>query len=825
MIADEYCKVSIHNHLGGNGADRKIDDKYNKSCKFDMNLAIELIDEAKECGFDLIALTQANRLPASDYSLIKQYGIKKDLCILPGVEINLKHESEEKLLHTVVVFDDRSDIEAIEKTIDSYIVNNKSNCLNMNQFLELVIEYRCIIAAHGIKQSSRSAANNPETFSELINISDSIPVVIEDNHKYHKTTLMNELKEKLSAQELEWIDKSANLSSADRKSFKDIKSPTYIWGNPNFDDLYYSCFMSGTRVKRETDIITKVNYISKIEIGEIGDTQLKQCSIFCSHGLNSIIGASGSGKTLLLDIIKRKLTGTGVDNKTISKNCNYEEVYDLSQIHLYDRDNKELNQSSGYKIVEGEILYNKVISAYQSDKATLLEEMDLKVDLAKVNQLIKTFNDDLNTYIKNREIVIRNRKEINRLIQNIDSANKFLAANDIMSEDVINYEKNSEISNRKADIEKQIEIIKSDILDLNESMDNLESLGKRYNLGEVFFSDLKSIKTKMLGVVRKQAIILNAKVLELKKICKIQSLIYELTLSHNEQIGSQFKAIAEKRQEILENYNSVLLMLLNNISILNTEKIPVLSENEIKSAVQFNNKNIARLAFKSVKLVISKEELKDFFPNNIGNKPKLKTSNFLNEKLNLEDENSVRNFAEVFANNLYQDRVDFVINNSNFIDYAIELKNIDGKYENIDSITAGNLSKIYINKMFEEKINQAGSNTIILYDQPDTNMEKAFILDELVNKISDLRNKNQVFITTHEPLLVVNADSNNIIVATNNKTASKTNDISYANKSFVGVNSKKEMIKDVARLIDGKPEAVKLRSTIYGGVLNENYNR
>ena len=129
--------------------------------------------------------------------------------------------------------------------------------------------------------------------------------------------------------------------------------------------------------------------------------------------------------------------------------------------------------------------------------------------------------------------------------------------------------------------------------------------------------------------------------------------------------------------------------------------------------------------------------------------------------------------------------------------------------------------RLYINKMFEDKISKEGSNTIILYDQPDTNMEKIFILEELVSKISNLRNNNQIFITTHEPLLVVNADSNNIIVAQNDKTASKPNEIQYFNKSFVGINSKKELMKEVAMLIDGNPEAVKLRSTLYGGVINE----
>ena len=60
-------------------------------------------------------------------------------------------------------------------------------------------------------------------------------------------------------------------------------------------------------------------------------------------------------------------------------------------------------------------------------------------------------------------------------------------------------------------------------------------------------------------------------------------------------------------------------------------------------------------------------------------------------------------------------------------------------------------------------------------------------------------------------------------MAKNDKTASKLNDIEYSNKSFVGVNSHKSLLDEVAKLIDGKPEAVELRSTLYGGILNENW--
>ena len=126
----EFCKVSIHNHLGGEGADRKIDELYSKECKFDMDFAKNMIDDARNNEFDLIALTHSNRLPANPYYELKKYAESKAIKLLPGVEFNLKNE-EEKYLHTVVVFDESIEVSQIERKIDEYINENKQNFITI----------------------------------------------------------------------------------------------------------------------------------------------------------------------------------------------------------------------------------------------------------------------------------------------------------------------------------------------------------------------------------------------------------------------------------------------------------------------------------------------------------------------------------------------------------------------------------------------------------------------------------------------------------------------------------------------------------------------
>jgi hypothetical protein len=247
----------------------------------------------------------------------------------------------------------------------------------------------------------------------------------------------------------------------------------------------------------------------------------------------------------------------------------------------------------------------------------------------------------------------------------------------------------------------------------------------------------------------------------------------------------------------------------------------MLSSNELFESITCRNAEIASLSVKNVKTKVSSDEIKEVFPANIGNSPKVRASLFRKANFDFSVQKDVEAFVQVFFDNGYSGELFFAYPLEKMVVYEISLKGLDGKFHNIDQITAGTLSKIYINHFLDKQLIKAGSNIIILYDQPDANMEKDFILTQLVPKLEQLRKQYQIFITTHEPLLVVNADSNAIIRATNEKAVGKMNSITYENYSFVGVGGKQEMISEIAKLIDGSTDAISKRHTIYKGMQNE----
>ena len=85
-------------------------------------------------------------------------------------------------------------------------------------------------------------------------------------------------------------------------------------------------------------------------------------------------------------------------------------------------------------------------------------------------------------------------------------------------------------------------------------------------------------------------------------------------------------------------------------------------------------------------------------------------------------------------------------------------------------------------------------NKIIFIDQPEDNLGNKFISEELVKTIREIKFKNQLFLVTHNPSIVVYGDAENIIIADNLE-----NKISYKQIVLEDVSSQKE----ICSILDG----------------------
>ncbi len=829
MKYKEFSKISIHNHIGGKESERKIDEQYDKELKFDVNKAISVIKDAKLNDYNMLAITNSNTFRVSDYLMTKFMAKYYNISILPGIELNISNDDENKFLHIIIIVDPKSNILKFSNDVNNNISINQKNYINIDQLVDIVLTHKVIIIPHGLKQSNdkkpqkdRSSAANVEQFKEIISMDDAIPIVMEDSKKYHKETLKIKLKEKLSEKEIYWVDKSVSISSADRKKFDEIESPTYIWAGTTFDDLYFSVLMKNTRIKREEDIITKTSFISKIEIiPKIENPQITKSIIECSHGLNSIIGKSGSGKTLLLNAIKYNLTGENLVCRTSSISY-YENVYKDVNFKFYDSFGKEIVDTSNWKIFEGENLYNKILQVYSSDKTKLIDELNLKINDHKFKNEILKFSDNISLYINNKNNIKNIKENIDKDLISLLNNIKFLKDNK-QNDHSITYLVNAEIENTYNKLIEQLKEIKSD-LDLFEKLFvNLKRISKKYAEDE-FLEEINNLEQKLKDKIIYKFKLVNCNKLKLKKQLLIENSLYEIIKEYNAVLGRKIEIIITKQQQNLKLIEKIKNEISELIQIQMKTKIPVLNIKRFENSLLLSNDTYSKLIIKNINFVINKEKFTTIFENSIGQaRDKINLSEFKLNTIDLCDYQQMQQFLQIYIDNNYDNYI--MINNdfNNYVEYELQLKNSLNDFENIETMSAGELSKTYINNLLDSNIKKDGSNLIILFDQPDSSLEKKFILNELVTKIDELRSDYQVFITTHEPLLVVNADSNRIIEATNNKSAiSSKNKISYRNLSFVDkYDNKEKMINDIAELVDGSYDAIKDRTKIYGGMLNE----
>ena len=96
----------------------------------------------------------------------------------------------------------------------------------------------------------------------------------------------------------------------------------------------------------------------------------------------------------------------------------------------------------------------------------------------------------------------------------------------------------------------------------------------------------------------------------------------------------------------------------------------------------------------------------------------------------------------------------------------------------------------------------------MLIDQPEDNIDNETIFNQLTNWFSNLKKKRQVIVVTHDANIVVNSDSENVIIC--NQTANDTFDYKCGALEYG------RTLDDVSMLLDGGREAIERRLLKYG---------
>ena len=141
-----------------------------------------------------------------------------------------------------------------------------------------------------------------------------------------------------------------------------------------------------------------------------------------------------------------------------------------------------------------------------------------------------------------------------------------------------------------------------------------------------------------------------------------------------------------------------------------------------------------------------------------------------------------------------------------FIEWAKKEKTYIKEETSDDSIgnTLGEMSLVY----YKFKTSSENSFDVLMIDQPEDNISNNRIAEKLVKYFNSVRKNKQLIIVTHNPLLVVNLDVDNVIHL--NKINNKINI-----KAGCLEDEDNEILSLVASTLDGGKEMIERRLKIY----------
>lgn len=540
----------------------------------------------------------------------------------------------------------------------------------------------------------------------------------------------------------------------------------YIKGIQNYESLRLAFIDPTIRIlndKKKNDLDRHLSirtYIKELVIENTilksdKETSIKASTFKFSPHLNVIIGGRSSGKSLLIDILGKKLTG--IQKEEYSSTYNYD---DSSQV----KSNKDSSYVKQISIINPYLIYLK-----QNSIVTFFMNKDLS-SLAKKSNKEEEYNSLQTKFYEIRKELSDKAKDLSDLY-----------------EDIISTLKNAQYKIYKIDLESlqltgwSFKGFSTDVVDCN--------FGDKEKILENILDNIEIFQKDTFWQLTED------------DIRKIQDFI--------ELINSKKKILREKKSSYLirKKFNSKISALLQR---KNTE----ISDNTAKKQNSTDNiKNLIGQAKYRFQRFYTLKKLCDILENfKLYRKLSIELNDgikIVKETLDMPEEHT---FGKILLCDVLtvdgKENLYLAFNKfpevKNKIPFRKKLENVLGSvYKSYDNPKD---SLIYSDGS-SSKMNSPGLNSeqylksilsndnvqIIIIDQPEDNLGSTFITkseNSLVDIIRNEKFKKQIFLATHNASIVVFGDAESIIYAQNDG-----NEISYS-PILIENNNTKQIICD-----------------------------
>ena len=519
---------------------------------------------------------------------------------------------------------------------------------------------------------------------------------------------------------------------------------------PTFKGLVLSLTSPETRFERR-DEGNSSNYLNEIKLGDK--------SYELSTGINAIIGENGAGKSYILGKLNEE-----EDRK-------YKKINDINKIKISKVGNPTIT-----KISQGEII-EKVKSGNLLDNDSEFYDEISTINEFKTN--IINFVNNLKKYIEEKIKRKENQDKVNNL--------------------KIQIKEFKEIKNYYISLNTDIETIENKPKDrYTEINDIYTKLYNEYNSNSSFYTGEKEITiNKILTALQELRKLIAKERDEIIQKNKVINVVIGVFNDFNTKIKTDRTSQENENEDMITEIRDFALKiksyLINKDKEIEFPNFPKAIEGTsvkakygfrfIKEA-KYNNINLEKILYK------------DLFVQNYQSKEKIMNINNKEEFVSAVKGSTT---YEMIENSLNSNVQKFI---AEYTREETSIKDENGTDE--IGTTPGEIALTYYKLQLSKEID----SDVILIDQPEDDISMKRIENYMIDYFNSVRDKKQVIFVTHNPLLVVNLDVDNVI------------DITKDRKNVLNIKAgcleDEDLLEVVSENLDGGKEAVERRLKIYG---------
>ncbi len=682
-----------------------------------------LIEALEKNNINMFAITDHNRFDYFLYCKLKEEIESNSIIktILPGIEFDVTLDENYSKCHIVTIFDDSNAevLKSISKKIADFKELSKEESYTLDEFENLLrqIGLKTILIVH-----QKQALDNKTGKT------DSLSAACEDPSYFIRTGFIDSLEYGSSRTEGIVKDSLRNLNITfplitgsdchewsaypyrDSKSKKIERNFSSFKCLPTFKGLLMAISSFGSRANRNSN--SNTHYIEKVKLGDL--------EIPLANGINAIIGDNGAGKSLLLNLL-------------CDGDLKYYDSIVKSNNLTFEYNNGTFQKESINYIPQGDI-NKKVRDGKLFDKnSTYYDEITTK---SLFSENIHGYFDKVNKYITKKIKVAEDKEKLKK--NNIEivpvERNFYLPVID-GSISLVSVELDKE---RKNSLKEKLDLIKNEY---SQNKDYYVGL----SLANSFENAIKEL-SEIYGVVE-------ANLKRKEKINKAKSIVSSKLNDYAASLTTRRTSAESKNSETLKTYRNFKRSIVDFINLEKEQNIFPEFPKKISGIASKQVNDYMFVKTTNYNDVNLKEEFYKYcFNANYNSEENVKAISTKDEyKNSLKGCTSLQELDK-YKNGKIQGFIDEWSKENTFITEVSSEDSVGN--------TPGEISLVYYKFLIQEK---ESDFCVLAIDQPEDDINPKRIKDFLLNYLGSIRDKKQILIVTHNPLLVVNLDVDNVI--------------------------------------------------------------